>query len=121
MQTGMRYARYAPALRAVLVRTVLFAVPASAIFALLPIVARDELDLGAEGYGLLVGAFGVGAVGAAVLLPRLRRRLPLDAIVAGATVALALVIVCLAFVTLARPTRPRWSQEASSGCWRSRA
>ena len=45
----------------------------------------------------------MGAVGAAVLLPRLRRRLPLDAIVAGATVALALVIVCLAFVTLARP------------------
>jgi MFS family permease len=100
VQAGMRYARYAPALRAVLVRTVLFAVPASVIFALLPIVARDELDLGAQGYGLLVGAFGVGAVGAAILLPRLRRRLPLDAIVAGATVALALVIICLAFVTL---------------------
>ena len=88
------------ALRAVLVRTVLFAVPASAIFALLPVVARDELDLGAQGYGLLVGAFGVGAVSAAVLLPRLRRRLPLDAIVAGATLALALVVLCIAFVTL---------------------
>ena len=100
VQTGLRYARYAPALRAVLVRTVLFAVPASAIFALLPVVARDELDLGAQGYGLLVGAFGVGAVGAAVLLPRLRRRLPLDAIVAGATLALALVVLCIAFVTL---------------------
>src|SRR5438132_1396903 len=40
---GMRYVRHAPALRAVLVRIGVFTLGASALWALLPIVARREL------------------------------------------------------------------------------
>ena len=101
VRAGLRYARHAPALEAVLVRTVLFVLPASSILALLPVVARQELGLGAQGFGLLLTAFGGGAVLAASLLPRLRRRAPLDMIVAAASLALAVVVLCLALSSLA--------------------
>jgi predicted MFS family arabinose efflux permease/quinol monooxygenase YgiN len=93
---GVRYVRFAPLLRAVLVRTALFILPASALWALLPVVARGRLGMGATGFGLLLGALGVGSVAGAALLPRLRRAVPIDrrvmagtAVFAAATAALA--------------------------------
>ncbi len=93
---GMRYVRHAPALRAVLVRIGVFTLGASALWALLPVVARHDLGLDATGYGVVLGSLGFGAVGAAFLLPRVRSLLPIDRltlvatlIFAGATLALA--------------------------------
>src|SRR5437870_12268785 len=90
-RAGLRYARHAPALAAVLVRTGLFMLCGSAFWALLPIIARHDLGLDALGYGLLLGAVGLGAVGGAALLPRLRQRLPLDVVIAGASALFAVV------------------------------
>jgi hypothetical protein len=70
---GLRYVRHAPALQAVLVRMAVFILGASALWALLPLVVRQELGLGASGYGIVLGSLGFGAVGCALLLPRLRR------------------------------------------------
>jgi hypothetical protein len=66
---GMRYVRHAPALQAVLVRIGVFTFGASALWALLPVVARHELNLVATGYGIILGSLGFGAVGSALLLP----------------------------------------------------
>jgi MFS family permease len=93
---GIRYLRFAPLLRAVLVRTALFILPASALWALLPVVARGRLQLGATGFGLLLGALGLGSVAGAVLLPRLRRAIPIDRRVVAATGLFALATVALA-------------------------
>ncbi|WP_205698006.1 MFS transporter [Conexibacter sp. SYSU D00693] len=93
---GARFVRSAPALRRLLVRTALFIVPASALWALLPVVARDRLELESGGYGLLLGAVGVGAVSGAFVLPRLRARLSLNALVAAASVVYALGLALLA-------------------------
>src|SRR6266850_4572565 len=90
-QAGIRYARHAPPLVAVLVRTGVFIICASAFWALLPVIARGDLGLSALGYGLLLGCFGFGAVVGAALLPRVKRRFTVDAIVALATVLFALV------------------------------
>ena len=49
-------------MRALIVRNLSFAVCASAFWALLPVIARDQLGLGAGGYGLLSAGFGIGAV-----------------------------------------------------------
>ena len=93
---GVRYVRFAPPLRAVLVRTALFILPASALWALLPVVARGRLGMDATGFGLLLGALGIGSVAGAVLLPRLRRAVPIDARVVAGTCLFALATVALA-------------------------
>lgn len=89
IRTGLRYVRYAPPLRAVLARTAAFIVGGSAMWAVLPLVAREELHMNAGGYGSLLAAFGAGAVGGGAMLPWLNRRLSRDVIVALSTVMFA--------------------------------
>ncbi len=89
MRSGINYLRYAPLLRRALVRTAGFMVFASALWALLPLIARNELGLGVQGYGLLLGCLGVGAVAAAAGLPRLRARTTIDQRVVLGTLAYA--------------------------------
>src|SRR5829696_3507386 len=97
LRAGLRFARNQPALRSVLVRAALFMVGGSAVLALLPLVARQQLGLGSDGYGLLLGCFGLGAVIGATLLSRLSQRESRNRIVAGASVVLALATFALAF------------------------
>jgi MFS family permease len=80
----------------VLVRTALFIWPASALWALLPVVARGRLGLDATGFGLLLGALGLGSIAGAVLLPRLRRTVPIDRRVVAGTLLFAAATVGLA-------------------------
>ncbi len=93
MRAGLRYAVHAPALRLVLNRTAAFTLPAAALQALLPIVARDRLGLTSGGYGVLLGCFGLGAASAAVVRPRLDERFHHDQLVFGSSVALAAALV----------------------------
>jgi MFS family permease len=86
---GARYVRSAPAFATVLARTTLFIVFASALWALLPVVARGPLGLGADGYGLLLASIGVGAVSGAFLVPLLRHRMESNAVVACGSIAYA--------------------------------
>ena len=96
IEAGARYVRFAPALRSVLVRTALFVLPASALWALLPVVTRERLGLGATEYGVLLGGLGVGSIAGAFVLPRLRRRVPIDLRVIVATVLFAAATLALA-------------------------
>jgi hypothetical protein len=97
-RAGMRYARHAPELRAVLVRTVAFIGCASALWALLPLVARRELDLPSSGYGILLGSLGLGAVAGAAWLPRLRDRYSPDVRVGAASAVFGLATLALGYV-----------------------
>ncbi|PVE24149.1 MFS transporter [Microvirga sp. KLBC 81] len=97
LRAGLRYARASRDLHRILWRAVLFFAFASAVWALLPIVARQEIGGGPSFYGLLLGSVGAGAIVGAVLLPRARTRLGQDRLVlvaslvtAGSTALLAL-------------------------------
>lgn len=90
VRAGLRYARSSPRLRAVLARGSAFVICASAVWALLPSVARVRLDVGAASYGFLFGLIGFGAVLGAFALPRLRRRLSTHSIVTGCFVTAAI-------------------------------
>jgi MFS family permease len=70
LATGARFVRHSLVVRRMLIRTTLFVVPGAAIWALLPLVASSALGLDATGYGILLGALGIGAVLGAVVLPR---------------------------------------------------
>ena len=97
LRAGGRYVRYAPVVRRILLRSALFLVPASALWSLLPLIASGRLALGADGYGLLLGALGVGAIAGVVILPRARARLSINALLAasGIVYAVALAVVVL--------------------------
>ena len=97
IETGVRYVRHSPRLRAVLTRTLSFCLFSSAMWALLPVVAHDRLDMGSGGYGLLLGAVGIGAVAGAFVLAEARARLSTDAVVGTATLAFAAVAITLAW------------------------
>jgi MFS family permease len=97
VMSGVRFARHSPAMRSFILRNLSFAVCASSLWALLPVIARDVLGLGAGGYGLLSAGFGAGAVGGALWLPGHLQRRTLNVItlsgVAVWTVALLLIAV----------------------------
>ncbi len=97
IRVGMRYVRYAPALRAVLVRTVAFVFGASAMWAVLPLIARNELGLGAAGFGLLLAWFGIGAVIGGAMLSRLMQFASHDNIVHGSAVLYMAMTAGLAY------------------------
>ena len=87
-------------MKSVLIRTGTFSLAASAIWALLPIIARPH---GPTGYGLLVGSFGSGALCGAAILPRLKQRMSVDAVVAVAIMVFALAAFAAGAVHQFRP------------------
>jgi MFS family permease len=96
--SGLRYARHTPAMRSLILRNLTFSVCASAFWALLPTIARDQLGLGAGGYGMLSAGFGLGAVGGALAMPRLLHSKSLSGVVTLGVLlwAFAIVLVGLA-------------------------
>jgi MFS family permease len=104
VRSGLRYARHSSAMRALIVRNLTFSLCASAFWALLPVIARDLLGLGAGGFGLLSAGFGSGAVLGAWSIPGQLKRRSLNSIVTygvlGWTVAVA-VIAATRFTPLA--------------------
>ena len=98
VRAGLRYVHAAPVLQVVLIRAVAFFVFGSAAWALLPLVARNGLGLGAGGYGILLACIGLGAVAGALVLPGLRKRFSSDILAFGATLIFAISMLALAMM-----------------------
>jgi MFS family permease len=72
VRAGLRFVSASPAMLAAIIRAVAFFLFGSAVWSLLPLVVREELHLGPEAFGILLGCMGAGAVAAGFLLPRVR-------------------------------------------------
>ena len=96
IRSGWRFTREAPALKATLVHAGTFFLFASAYWALLPLIARDQLRGGAHVYGMLFGAIGAGAVAGALVLPAIRGRISPDRLVLGGGLVTAAATAALA-------------------------
>ena len=75
MGAGLRYVALSPNLLRVMSRGALFGFAAIAVLALLPLVAKSHPEGGSPLFGGLLGCYGVGAIGGALLNPRIRARL----------------------------------------------
>jgi len=84
--SGLRFARHSLAMRSLMIRNIGFSLCASAFWALLPVIARDQLQLGAGGFGLLSAGFGTGAIVGALAIPGQLRRRSLNAVVLSGTI-----------------------------------
>ena len=95
--SGVRYIAYSLPIRIVLVRTMATGVLGGAILALMPVVARDLLNGDARDFGIMLGAFGVGAVIGALNVSNLssqlgaERAIRLAAMTMGAGVAIVAI------------------------------
>ncbi len=89
MAAGVGFVLLSPTIRSVLLRALVFSIPASALLALAPLIARDRLDGGVGAFGALLAAFGVGAITGAFSTSSLRRRLSPETIVRLSIVAVA--------------------------------
>lgn len=98
LRAGLRYAHMASLFRAVLIRATAFILFATSIWALLPLIARRELAGGPGTYGFLLTFVGIGAVAAAVFMPRIRTHITRDRLVLIATIVYALTTVALATI-----------------------
>ena len=101
-RAGLRYAKSSRELHVVLVRAAVFFAFSSAVWALLPLVARNLLGGTAGFYGVLLGAVGVGAIGGAFLMPMLRTRFDVDGLLLLAAIAAAAVMAGLSLAP------PQW-------------
>jgi predicted MFS family arabinose efflux permease len=79
--SGVRYIANSPSIRIVLVRTLVTGVIGGSVSALMPLVARDLLHGGAQTYGIMLGAFGMGAVIGALNITEVRKRMSGEAAV----------------------------------------
>jgi MFS family permease len=95
-RAGLRFVRSSHELHVVLMRAAIFFAFSSALWALLPIVARQLLGGNAGFYGILLGAVGAGAILGALVLPQLRRRFDTDGLLLGAAIITSITTAVLA-------------------------
>lgn len=95
---GLRYARASRTLQATLLRAIAFFLFASAFWALLPLIAKQQLQGSAHLYGMMLGAVGLGAVVAALLMPRLKQVFDPNARVAAGSVLIAAAMLVTALL-----------------------
>lgn len=96
MVTGAHYIQSAPVVRRIMLRSALFALPASALWALLPLASSQHLHFGASGYGLVLGILGFGALIGVAVYPKLRKKLSANGLLATSAVAYAFGVVAVA-------------------------
>ncbi|QOZ36335.1 MFS transporter [Bradyrhizobium sp. CCBAU 53421] len=96
MVSGVRYISNSPPIKIVLTRTLVTGVAGGAITALMPLVARDILHGDAQTYGIMLGAFGFGAVVGALTITELRKKMSGEAAIRTCALCMAMAMVAVA-------------------------
>jgi len=93
--SGVRYITNSPPIKIVLLRTFVTGLIGGSIMALMPLVARDLLHGGAQTYGIILGAFGMGAVIGALNIGEIRKRLSGESAVRACTLSMGGTIAAI--------------------------
>jgi predicted MFS family arabinose efflux permease len=94
--SGVRYIANSPSIRIVLARTLVTGLIGGSVSALMPLVARDLLHGGAQTYGIMLGAFGMGAVIGALNIAEVRKRMSGEAAVRACALSMSGAIAAVA-------------------------
>ncbi|SEA25922.1 MFS transporter [Acidovorax soli] len=99
MRVGLQFVHQSPRMRAVLWRIAVFFLNATALMALLPLVAKGLNGGGAGTFTLLLASMGAGAIVAAMFLPRLRQAMARDVLVRRGTLLQAAAMAVMAMAS----------------------
>jgi predicted MFS family arabinose efflux permease len=94
--SGVRYIANSPSIRIVLARTLVTGLIGGSVSALMPLVTRDLLHGGAQTYGIMLGAFGIGAVIGALNIAEVRKRMSGEAAVRACALSMSGAIAAVA-------------------------
>jgi hypothetical protein len=94
--SGVRYIANSPSIKIVLMRTLVTGLIGGSISALMPLVVRDLLHGGAQTYGIMLGAFGMGAVIGALNIGEVRKRLGGEAAIRACAISMGGSIAAVA-------------------------
>ncbi|MFE0754277.1 MFS transporter [Inquilinus sp. NPDC058860] len=95
---GLRFARHSLVTRRVATRSFIFGFCASSLWALLPLLALAQLGEDAIGYGILLGALGIGAVCGGFVVHPARERLGTSRLISSSAFVFAAVLLVLGTV-----------------------
>ncbi len=95
---GFSHVHSTPAIRAAMLRCFAFTLFSSALWSLLPLVAKNLVGGGASIYGSMLGALGIGALLGAGSIGWMRHRFGLRRLFAASTICLALTTLAMAVV-----------------------
>lgn len=112
---GLRYVQLSPNLLTIMGRSFVFGLAAVAVLALLPVITRDQMQAEATTFGVLLGAFGLGAVGGAFANPWLRRRMRIETVIAT-----AFLLFAAGIGVIAAASGPAWAVPGlmvTGGAW----
>jgi len=115
LRTGVRHSRNNRHLRATLLRAVGFFLFASCYWALLPLVALNQVGGGAAFYGILLGAIGASAIGGVFALPWLKATLGPNRVVAAGSIGTAVAL--LLYGTARGPVIALGASGIAGICW----
>ena len=93
MVTGIRFIIHRPPALTMIFRMLINGVAFGSLVALMPLVSRGLLHGGAGTYGILLGAFGAGAVVGALAIGHVRVRFPTEQVVTVCTVVSGLALI----------------------------
>lgn len=96
IMSGVRYITNSPAIKIVLTRSAVIGVIGGAIIALMPLVARVHLHGGAKTYGIMLSAFGLGAVIGALTVTELRKLMSGEAAIRACSVSMGGAVAAVA-------------------------
>jgi MFS family permease len=94
--SGVRYIANSPPIKIVLARTMITGLIGGSVSALMPLVTRDLLHGGAQTYGIMLGAFGMGAVIGALNISEVRKRLGGEAAIRACAISMGGSIAAVA-------------------------
>jgi len=94
--SGVRYITNSPPIKIVLTRTFVMGLIGGSVLALMPLVARDLLHGGAQTYGIMLGAFGMGAVVGALNISTVRKQMSGESAVRACALSMGGAIAAIA-------------------------
>jgi MFS family permease len=100
LRAGFGYVRHAREFQLILLLTLLFVMPATAVWSIIPVVAHRYLRLNGNGYGLLFGCLGAGAILAAVFAPRIQIRVNQPLLLLALSIADGLATITLGLTSI---------------------
>lgn len=95
VKAALHFTQYSSVTRLIMMRSFIFGISASAIWALLPLLAHGHPAGSASLYGYMLGGLGIGAIAGSTLVNRARRKLGSSRLISLAALTLGVVMLVL--------------------------